>query len=61
MLCLKRKPGTSLVIGEVTIHFGKNNSIAVDAPRDVPITRSELSERDDLSRRDLTATSAQRK
>lgn len=47
MLCLKRKPGTSLVlfaegVGPVTIHFRENNAISIDAPLSVQIKRQEL-------------------
>lgn len=48
MLCITRKPGTALCIGDradgtlVTIHFGPNGGIAIDAPAHIRIRRAEL-------------------
>lgn len=48
MLILQRKPGESLVIGDeiritvVAVEAGGRVRLAIDAPRDMPILRSEL-------------------
>jgi carbon storage regulator len=50
MLILSRKPGESIVIGQaitVTVKKMKGNvvQLGIEAPKEVPIVRSELQER----------------
>lgn len=47
MLSLSRQPGETIFIGDeisIRVHSVKGNRVrlAVDAPRDIPISRSEL-------------------
>ncbi len=43
MLCLTRRPGTALRIGDdVTIYFDRPGHIRIDAPKSVTILRTEL-------------------
>ena len=61
MLVLSRKPGESLVIGRditVTVIRMKGNvaQLGIDAPKEVPIHRSELHERIQKNERTLAAS-----
>lgn len=49
MLCLSRKPGQSVRIGDAVLHFkqiqGGRVQVAIEAPKAVLILRGELRER----------------
>lgn len=50
MLCITRKEGQSVIVGKATITVYRTRDgqvrLAIDAPRDVPVVRKELLERD---------------
>jgi carbon storage regulator CsrA len=49
MLCLSRREGQAVKIGDVIIHVSKIHgnyiTLAIDAPKDVKILRAELEEK----------------
>lgn len=63
MLVLTRKPGQSIKIGDdITLHItrvrGNTIQIGIDAPREIPVLRNEISKRKSNSIGNLSPTSA---